>query len=560
MGSIRGASASAHPGAVIGLNNFAGAFPPPASHTTWRPFRKTNMQPQSLLAWQSAEQLLSARQHDAARTIYTQLLDEPALAAMARLRLSIIASVERRHRDAVDHAVAAYEARLPDPDLLELICKRLVTFNEMEAAVECASSEPVLQTHNVATLAELGKLMSDHGFSELAMDLLSRARRLGLDSAALRYLIGLCHLETGQIDAAEAEFARSLEADPDFARAARALSKLKKQTPSSNHVAQLRASITRIGDAHPDAPLLHYALFKELDDLGEVDPAWSALSKGMRLRRRQINHDALGEAALFEHLQGITGDREVRVQRDDLPKPIFIVGMPRSGTTMLDRIVGAHSEVASAGELRDVVTQMRWMCDRNGSPNLDLDLAIQAEELDWSQLGRRYLGHTSWRARGRKYYTDKYPANFVNIGYIARAIPSAKILHMVRDPMDTCFSNLKELFAAAYPHSYDQGEMADHFLRYQRLMQHWREQFPGRILDVNYDALVVDPEAVARQVLDFCGLTWEQDVLALERHGGAVTTASATQVREPIHRRFVGQWRRYAEHLQPLRERLGGAD
>lgn len=515
------------------------------------------MQPQNLKAWQSAERLLSARQHDAARTIYEQLLSDPALAAMARLRLSIIASAGRRYREAVEHALGAYETRLPDPDLLELVCKRLITFNEMEAAIECASSDAVLETRNVATLAELGKLMSDHGFPELALELLGRARRLGLDSPALRYLIGLCQLETGKIDAAEAELTRSLEADADFARAARALSKLQKQTSSSNHVGQLRASIARIGEVHPDAPLLYYALFKELDDLGEVDQAWSALSTGMRLRRRQINHDALGEAALFEYLHGLKGEGEVAVQTDGLPSPIFIVGMPRSGTTMLDRIVGGHDDVASAGELRDLVSQMRWLCDRGGSPNLDLDLARHAAALDWSQLGRRYLEHTRWRAGGRKFYTDKFPANFINIGYIARAIPSARILHMVRDPMDTCFSNLKELFASAYPHSYDQTEMADHFLRYQRLMQHWREQFPGRILDVNYDALVHDPERVAREVLGFCGLPWDHGVLALERHGGAVTTASATQVREPIHKRFVGQWRRYENYLQPLRDRLG---
>lgn len=518
------------------------------------------MQPQTLQAWQSAEHLLSAHQHDAAKAIYTQLLGEPSLAAMAQLRLSIIASAERRHRDAVDHALAAYAARLPDPDLLELICKRLITFNEMEAAIECASSEVVLHTRNVATLAELGKLLSDHGFPEIALELLSRARRLGLDSSALRYLIGLSLLETGQIDAAEAELTRSLEADPDFARAARALSKLKKQTPLHNHVSQLRASMARIGDMHADAPLLHYALFKELDDLGEVDEAWSALSSGMRLRRRQVNHDPLAEEALFEHLHGIRGNQGVAAHADGLPAPIFIVGMPRSGTTMLDRIVGAHMDVTSAGELRDLVSQMRWLCDLNGSPNLDLDLARQAEGLDWSELGRRYLAHTRWRAGGRKFYTDKFPANFVNIGYIARAIPSAKILHMVRDPMDTCFSNLKELFASAFPHTYDQIEMADHFLRYQRLMQHWHEQFPGRILDVRYDELVVDPKSAAQGVLDFCGLTWDPNVLALESHGGAVTTASATQVREPIHRRFVGQWRRYEKHLQPLRARLGLAD
>lgn len=514
------------------------------------------MQPQSLQRWQHAERLLSARQHDAARTAYSALLTDPALASMAHLRLSLIASVSGRYRDSVEHAIGAYASRQADPDVLEMVCKRLITLGEMQAAIDCATSPVLLQTRNPATLAELGKLMSDHVQPVQALQLLERARLLGLDTAAIRYLIGLSQMYVGDLVAAEEELNGSLAADPDFARAARVLSKLKAQTVASNHVERLRASIARIGKGHADAPLLHYALFKELDDLGEAEAAWQALSEGMRLRRRQVNYDAVAEATLFERLHEVRGGQVVATDGGQGPTPIFIVGMPRSGTTLLERILGAHADVADAGELRDFIFQLRWMCDRMGGPHLDLELVRQAEHVDWSELGKRYLSHTQWRANGRAFYTDKLPANFSNLGYIAKALPQAKILHMVRDPMDTCFSNLKELFANAYTHSYDQIEMADHYHRYRQLMAHWHTEFPGRILDVRYDQLVVDPERVAREVLAFCGLPWQDGVIDVDQRSGAVATASATQVREPIHQRFVAQWRKYETQLAPMQERL----
>jgi hypothetical protein len=213
--------------------------------------------------------------------------------------------------------------------------------------------------------------------------------------------------------------------------------------------------------------------------------------------------------------------------------------------------------VADAGELHDFVRQMRWCADLPGGALLDLRLARAAESVDFAELGRRYLGHTRWRARGKAVYTDKMPPNFLCVPYIARALPQARILHMVRGPMDTCFSNLKEWFAGTYAYSYDQEEMADHFRRYRALMAHWRTLYPDRILDVRYDELVADPAAVTREVLEFCGLPWQEGLEAIEKRTDAVSTASAIQVREPIHGRFLQQWRRYEAHLGPLRQRLG---
>jgi tetratricopeptide (TPR) repeat protein len=511
-----------------------------------------------LQVWHAAERQLAARDHEAARDSYRQLMGDPQFASLAYLRLSLIAAAQRRYRDAVEQAMAAFAARVPDPDLLEMIAKRLSTFGEAQAMLACTGDATVQQATSIQTLAELGKLLSDASFPGDALPLLQRARRLGLDTPILGHLIGLCLMYTGDAAAAERELLACLKAEPDMPLALWGLGKLRLDHGADERIAGLRRAIARRAKADPDSelPLLHYSLFAELDRRDEIEPAWQALSEGMRLRRAQMRHDTAAEQALFEHLSALR-PQPVEGAVEAGPRPVFIVGMPRSGTTLLERILGNHPDVADAGELRDLVRQLRWMCDLAGPSHLDLALAQRAETIDFAELGRRYLAHTQWRAQGRAVYTDKMPSNFINASYIARALPQARILHMVRGPMDTCFSNLKEWFAGAYPHTYDQIEMADHYRRYRTLMSHWRTLYPERILDVRYDELVTEPERVAREVLEFCDLPWHEGMSAIERRTDAVATASAMQVREPIHGRFLEQWRRYGAHLGPLRERLG---
>lgn len=510
-----------------------------------------------LRTWELAEWSVSAGDLRRARTGYESLLLDTSWVLPARLRLSGIALTEGRVREAALHALEAYAVREPDAVLMEALCGQLIKVGELRAAVDCATSPTVASATDTAVLAGVGRLMNEQSLPDLALPLLQRAQVLGDESPALQYQMGLCRMYLGDLDAAEGALARCLAVEPGHAAALRLRSKLRRATPAHNHVEALRSALRRMGPEHGDAPLLHYALFKELDELGQEAAAWSELEQGMRSRRRQLQYDSETESRLFDRLLGMrVGTEAADAAVTDGPVPIFIVGMPRSGTTLLERILGAHPEVADAGELRDFTAQLRWTCETMGGPHLDLPLAQAAENADWRTLGQRYLAHTQWHAGGKRFYTDKLPSNFINIGYIARALPQAKILHLVREPMDTCFSNLKELFVGAYPHSYDQREMAAHFQRYRRLMAHWHVQFPGRVLDVSYHRLVAAPAAVAREVLEFCGLPWQPGVTAIEARAGKVATASAIQMREPIHQRYVGQWRRYSQWLAPLHRTL----
>ena len=514
-----------------------------------------------LQAWQEAEHLMSAGQSEPAAVRYQQLIDLDGWQSPAALRLSTLAARSGRMRDAVAFALRASAPSQQEDDaaLLEALTRQLFDLGEIEAGLACAQAPALSSTSDPDVLRGLGQALLSQSFPDLAETFLQRAQRIRDGGAPARYLLGLAAFYQGDEVEAERAWEAALQRNPMMPPVHRLLAKLRRQTPARNHIDRLRATVARMPQGHPEAPWLHYALFKELDDMDDIEGAWQALVQGMEARRRQVAYDAVAEARLFDRLQARSVPATGVAVSTTAPTPIFIVGMPRSGTTLLEQILARHPHVQDAGELRDMLCQLRWVCDRVGGPHLDEALCVAAEQADMGLLGRRYLEKTAWRANGRAFFTDKMPANFLLVDHIARALPQARILHMVRDPMEVCFSNLKELFVDAYPHTYDQREMAAHFIRYRGLMRHWHSRHPGRILDISYEDLVRAPEAAARRVLDFCGLAWDPDVLAMGPRTSSVATASAAQVREPIHARYVGQWRRYAHHLQPMQTALDEA-
>jgi hypothetical protein len=234
------------------------------------------------------------------------------------------------------------------------------------------------------------------------------------------------------------------------------------------------------------------------------------------------------------------------------PTPVFIVGMHRSGTTLLEQLLDASPQVRGAGELGDFAAAMRHATDHHCKGVIDDTIVARSAGVDFADVGRRYLDGIAWRLDGEPFFTDKQPANFLNIGYICRALPAAKILHLVRDPVETCFSNLREQFFGINLYSYDQLELADYFLQYRRLMAHWHATFPGRILDVPYAGLTGDTEATMRKVAGFCGIDYTPAMSDTRSSRRAVATASSMQVRDEVLRRDTPKWAPYAAQLQPL--------
>lgn len=515
--------------------------------------------PNALVLWQQAETLYRSGPDASARAsgLYRQLTSDPAWALPAHLRLSWLAQANGQLRAAVEESLAALGAGPDQAVLAEALMARLFDLGELQAGLSVLEWPQTATCRDPQVLLGIARLLTGQSFNIQAQALLERARAAGANGPQLDYLSGLNLLYAGEMDRAEQHLLSCVRQGPGFAPAWRMLARVRHQTAQSNHVDRLRTLITSFPRQHPDLPVLYYALFKELDDLDDRAAAWHALDTGMRLRRAQVHYQADADAQLFAALRQVarsTGDNTHSAQGS---LPIFIVGLPRSGTTLLERILSGHHQVTDAGELRDLVAQLRWVLDLPGGPHPDLALTERASAAaPWAMLGERYLAHTAWRANGTPWFTDKLPENYLALGWALKSLPQARVLHLTRDPMDVCFSNLKELFADAYSHSYDQREMGQHYLGYRRLMAHWHATFPGRILDVSYEQLATSPDAVARSVLAFCGLEWDPAVLALQARAGSVPTASTAQVREPVHGRYIGQWQRYAPWLGTLKASL----
>jgi tetratricopeptide (TPR) repeat protein len=478
----------------------------------------------------------------------------------ASLLLASVLLDQRHLREAAAELLRAAALPPGNPVLLTRLAHALFRLGESVAARACLDRPAIEQCDNgeaLARAAQMHQLMNDH---RRALSLMDRARDLGVDNPDFRYFRSLQLQFNGRIAEAEQELEACLRLGPTYGRASLALARMRKQDAAHNHLDYICTQLRRVTHGSEDHAALEFAQFKELDDLGHRDDAWSALVRGNAIMFERVDHDALREQRHFNALAAIATSDFVRggsPQPGDGPRPVFIVGMPRSGTTLLERILSNHSMVATAGELADFPRQLRYAADVDGQALVDDRLLERAAGLDYDGIGRRYLAQSQWRAAGKPRYIDKLPPNFMLAGLIHRALPEATILHMRREPMDVCFSNWKALFGESYGYSYQLDALAAHYRAYVRLMRHWHAVMPGAILDVSYSELVDNPEGTTRRVLEFCRLPWEDGCCDVASNAAPVSTLSSAQVRQPIHRDSLQAWRRYESQLAPLRSRIG---
>ncbi|WP_330946706.1 sulfotransferase [Thermomonas sp. LB-4] len=491
-----------------------------------------------------------------------QLALVPPQSARLWLELSYAESFLGHYRAA--RAAAGRAKGLPlhtRDDVADLIA-RLRTFNDAEGVRKVARGlleAPRADAGLLATSAVQLSNLNDHA---LAFECAGRAVAIDPSSIAARMARGQMRAQHGDIPGAEDDFNWCVRRIPGLMPAWWALSRLRRQTVESNHAGELRMLLSRVGLGAADVAYGAFALHKELDDLGDVAGAWQALQQGCTAKRSMLRYDAADTRALIDALLEAPCPPRPSTACTEESVPIFIVGMHRSGTTLLEQLLDASGQVLGVGELYDFTSALREATDHHCRGVIDRVVVARAGQVNLPEVGRRYMAGVAWRLGGMRFFTDKLPSNFLNTGFICRALPQAKILHLVRNPLETCFSNLRELFSDANPYSYDQQELADYFLQYRRLMSHWHGMFPGRILDVSYSRLVQDPEATMREVAAFCGIEYRDSMRDPRSSRRSVATASAVQVREGVVRRERPKWEPYAAYLHPLIDalRAGGVD
>jgi tetratricopeptide (TPR) repeat protein len=410
--------------------------------------------------------------------------------------------------------------------------------------------------------SELGSLLHQLGEHVAALAQYDRAlRHDGRNAghhfnraAVLRYL--------GDSEGAEAGFDAAIRINPAEYEAYNGRAHVRPQTRERNHVEELRRVIASTREP-AGLVQLHFALAKELEDIGEYETAFDNLSAGAGIKRRHMQYSVETDLQIISKIRETFGPGmfDGHIQGFGSADPIFIVGMPRTGTTLVERILGSHSAVVSAGELNHFSLTLIPLVRKLAGPKRPsrLEFVEASAHVDFRALGEAYLAATRPLRDERPRFIDKLPFNFLYAGLIHLALPKAKIVNLQRHPMDTCFAVFKQLFRDAYPFSYDLDELGQYYIAYHRLMQHWNAVMPGVIHTIRYEALVADVESESRRLLEFCDLPWEDQCLRFHENRQASTTASALQVRQPVYASSVGKWRHHQRQLAPLQRRLEDA-
>ena len=478
------------------------------------------------------------------------------------------------HNDQLEKAEEIFHRALSldqkNTEYLAELGKNLTAQQRPSDALRVAQKAMRLEPEGIATLNTLGTVFSfcgEHGPALICYERAAKILEKNPPSSGARtelagnlyFNLGASLQFAGHFDAAEAAYEKALDFTPTMFRAHTSIAALRRQTPENNHLQRLEEQKTKVRSSRDQLHLGH-AIAKEKEDLGLYQDALHALTWGKEAHAKEAGYQRKVTAELFSGLKELFSVQGLQTMRKRSPgcdsqEPIFIVGMPRTGTTLLEQILGNHPDVYAAGELPNFPQQMRRLTGARQTAADELELLQKASAVDSRELGESYIDSTRPRTGHTRHFTDKLPLNFKHLGLISLALPRAKLVCLRRDPMDTCLSNFRQMFALEfrqYHYSLDLLDCGDYYLQFDQLMQHWRNVLPGMVHEVWYEELVQEPEDTTRELLDFCGLPWDEQCLDFQNSGKAVATPSAVQVRQGIYTSSVKRWEKFGEAMQPL--------
>jgi tetratricopeptide (TPR) repeat protein len=419
-----------------------------------------------------------------------------------------------------------------------------------------------LDSHNANSFIQLAGLLNVMGFAERAIENYQQALALEPDNIAAHVGHSNVLTEQGLIDEAEQLLQQALQIDPQSLPARISLVQLKKVRADDKNVLSLIEEAKQLDPQFKTKAIgLHFALGKSHDDIGDYQQGFHHFLTACRLKREKISYSQTDNT--LATLNIITTFTPELIDRfsgggDPSTKPIFILGMPRSGTTLTEQIIASHPACHGAGELADLNLLANPGRLENNASSLYPQTLSSMTAAELKALGQQYVAGLSARQPTAEFITDKMPSNYFYLGLIHLMLPNAKIIHVKRNPVDTCISNFSKLFKQGQHFSYELGELGNYYRDYDNLMQHWRKLLPANAFyEIQYEQLVDNIEQQARALIDYCGLPWHPDCLNFHNHQRTVRTASVTQVRQPIYTSSVERWRHYEEYLQPLLTALG---
>ena len=505
------------------------------------------------------ERLQRAGRLAEAEAIYRRVLARSPGHPDALGLLASIAQAVGRHDDAVRLLESACVARPHDPNLLVRLGFSLEALQRWDEALEMYERAAVAGSQFPEVYNNLGNVLQIQGRIDAAIEAYRQALALRPDYGDARVHLGHVLKMAGDPAGAEQAYRRGLALAPERLEIYRSLAYVKRYRRADDpDIVAMRGHLSRPGLSSVEAMHLHFALGKALHDLDQTGEAFEHWRQANGLIRASYDYAISEEIALVEQIRSAFGPGfetgQAPAGRDDV-RPIFIVGMPRSGSTLVEQILASHPEVAGTGEL----IELRRAIEGHG--HFPAEGGYGAEAI--RTMADEYLRRMRfYNYEGRPRHSDKTLFNFFYIGLIRLMFPKAAVICCWRDPLDTCLSCYRHYFPEIRRFAYDLEELGRFYGLFADLMRHWREVLPGFVHELFHEDLVEDPAGEIRRLLDFCGLDWDEACLRFHENRRAAKTASATQVREPINRSGIGQWRRYADQLGPLRQGLaaqGGA-
>ena len=457
----------------------------------------------------------------------------------------------RMLRNAVKLAPDFYGARLD-------LARALMEIDELDECEKLLQDSIRMQPDLPATYSLLGNLYTKRGEFEQAVEAFDTAIRIQPNHGPSLAAMGHALKTIGRQDQSIDTYRDCIAKYPEFGEAYWALANLKTFRFSDDEIATMESHVDNDALSDETRVNFNYSLGKAYEDRGDYDQAFACYDKGNKLRRPNENYDPVQTEVIHDQIiETITPEllEQNAGNGEPDPAPIFIVGLPRSGSTLIEQILASHSQVDGTHELPDLPKIIKVINEQRrhgeGYPQ-----ALRHYGKDLGEMGRQYLEWTERYRAGAPRFTDKMPNNFASIGLIALILPNAKVVNARRHPLDSCMGCYKQLFYKGQSFTYDLVELGEYYLEYERIMDHWHKILPDMVIDIQYEDMVADQENQTRRLIDHCDLPWEDDVLRFYETDRAVITASSEQVRQPIYSKSVNSWRRFEAHLEPLIEVL----
>lgn len=522
---------------------------------------------------QYAQQALNDKQYQHAHGYLIEILQQDKYFADGYFLLGIIASDHGNNIKAIQLFEQALKLSENNTEYLAQLAKCFALEGKPVQAkkqADLACENIIINTNSSAlTFDTLGVAYSKIGLHSKAVTLFKQAVAIQQNNPFYYFNLGVSQTFTGDFKDAQTSHEKVIALAPSYSKSYTALSAYGGVNSEHYNKGVLGQLFEKVSE--PDDKLyIGHALAREYEHEKSYDLAYQTLlsAKQCKLDSLAYNFDEDKEVfdCLFETFSGINAgvNKNERIKKGhESDEPIFIVGMPRTGTTLVERILSQHSDVTTAGELDYFSSLFKQMSQTTSQRMLDEETISAAKNIDVEKLGKTYLEYTRVLTGNTAKFIDKMPLNVLYVGFILQVFPNAKIVCLDRNPLDTIMSNYRQLFSVNsynYNYAYSLKTVAQYYVEFSRLADLWSEKYPNNFYQINYEALVNEPEIEAQKLVSFCGLGWQERCLAINNNTAPVATASAIQVRQPINNKSIDNWKKYDKHLSEVKEILINAN